>query len=1096
MIPYVELRCKSAFSFLTGTSLPEELCTRAATLGYNALALADHSGMYAAPRFDKAAKQAGLQPICGAEISVDGYPLLLLCETAAGYRSLCRLITREKMRPRAEGKAAQPLTLTDLEEYAPGLIALTGGGEGNIGAALDRNDPAAAQATLDTLRGIFGPKHLAVELQVHFDEQEDRRNATLCELARAYAVPLVLTNDVRMTDPDKLLLCDVLTCVREKVTLAAAGTHLLRNAERHLKSPAEMAALLPELPHAVAYSAELAARCRFTLAERNYKFPDFPLPPGDSQHDFLRAITFDAAPARFRPFTDRARAQLDRELLLIAKLGLSGYFLIVWDIIQFCKSRGILVQGRGSAANSAVCFALSITAADPLKMDLLFERFLSEERGEWPDIDLDLPSGNRREEVIQYLYRKYGAHGCALTANVITYRGRSAVRDIGKVLGLDNEVLDKLSAQLSRYEEPEAESATPTTPGTAETEEQTDSEPPTLARHLARAGLTPDDERVAQLVQVFDQIQDLPRHIGQHPGGMIIAAGRLDEVVPLQPATMAGRVVIQWDKEDCSDLGIVKIDLLGLGMMAALEEAGRLVPQHDGVPFDIAAIPEDDPVVYRQLQQADTIGVFQVESRAQMAILPRVQPSRFYDLVVQVGLIRPGPIIGKMVHPYLRRRCGQEAVTYPHPSLRPILERTLGIPLFQEQIMRVAMVAAGFTGGQAEQLRRAMDSKRSRAKMEALIVDLRCGMDRNGIDAAGQEQIVSAITSFAQYGFPESHAISFALLAYASSYLKGHHPTVFYTTLLNAWPMGFYHPATLVKDAQRHGVRVRPVEINASEWRCTIEPSESVVGNRPHHAVAAAEHRSPPLRQKPTALRIGLRFVRGLSHTAAQALIRARAAGAFRSIGDVQRRCPELSAAELTTLAEIGAFASLSENPTRRDALWQVSELVASRGGLLAGTHDEKERSPLPAMSLAERIQADYQGTSVTVGPHPVALCRDALRAQGIFSARELTAHPDGRLVRAAGLIIVRQRPATARGFFFMTLEDETGLVNLIVAPPVFEEYRSLLLAASGIFVEGQLQRLHDSVSIKGLHFRDLQSVLQGPAQAPTPLHAPSRNFH
>ena len=529
-------------------------------------------------------------------------------------------------------------------------------------------------------------------------------------------------------------------------------------------------------------------------------------------------------------------------------------------------------------------------------MDLLFERFLSEERGEWPDIDLDLPSGSRREEVIQYLYRKYGAHGCALTANVITYRGRSAVRDIGKVLGLDNEVLDKLSSLLSRYEEPEAEGAAESAPSGAE--EPAEAEAPTLARHLARAGLAADDERVTQLVQVFDQIQDLPRHIGQHPGGMIIAAGRLDEVVPLQPATMAGRVVIQWDKEDCADLGIVKIDLLGLGMMAALEEAGRLVPQHDGVPFDIAALPEDDPAVYRQLQQADTIGVFQVESRAQMAILPRVQPNRFYDLVVQVGLIRPGPIIGKMVHPYLRRRCGQEAVTYPHPSLRPILERTLGIPLFQEQIMRVAMVAAGFSGGQAEQLRRAMDSKRSRAKMDALIGELRAGMDRNGIDAAGQEQIVSAITSFAQYGFPESHAISFALLAYASCYLKGHHPTVFYTTLLNAWPMGFYHPATLVKDAQRHGVRVRPVEVNASQWRCTIEPSE---GSEAPPNVGAADHRTPPLRRQPTAVRIGLRFVRGLSQGAAQALIRARAAGPFRTIGDVQRRCPELSAAELTT---------------------------------------------------------------------------------------------------------------------------------------------------------------------------------------------------
>ncbi len=1089
MIPYVELRCKSAFSFLTGTALPEDLVTRAAELGHTALALTDSGGLYGTPRFAKAAQQAGVRPICGAEVSVDGHPLLLLCESAAGYRNLSRLLTREKMRPRATGPDAEPLTLAGLEAYAPGLIALTGGGEGQLGAALDRQDPEAAARTLDELRGVFGPRNLAVELQVHLDEQEDRRNAALLALASTYQVPLVLTNDVRMTAPDKLLLCDVLTCVREGVTLAAAGTHLLRNAERHLKSPSEMAALLPELPAAVAYSAELAARCRFTLADLGYKFPDFPLPPGDSQHDFLRAITFDAAPARFRPYTDRARAQLDRELLLIAKLGLSGYFLIVWDIIQFCKSRGILVQGRGSAANSAVCFALSITACDPLKMDLLFERFLSEERGEWPDIDLDLPSGSRREEVIQYLYRKYGAHGCALTAVVISYRGRSAVRDIGKVLGLDTEVLDKLSAQLSHYAEPPTEGEAPPA------DDQAESEAPPLSRQLARAGLDPDDERVAQLAQVFGEIQDLPRHIGQHPGGMIIAAGRLDEVVPLQPATMAGRVVIQWDKEDCAELGIVKIDLLGLGMMAALEEAVRLVPQHDGVPFDIAALPENDPVVYRQLQQADTVGVFQVESRAQMAILPRVQPSRFYDLVVQVGLIRPGPIIGKMVHPYLRRRCGQESVTYPHPSLRPILERTLGIPLFQEQIMRVAMVAAGFSGGQAEQLRRAMDSKRSQTRMQALVSELRAGMVKNCIDAAAQEQIVAAITSFAQYGFPESHAISFAIIAYASAYLKGHHPVVFYTTLLNAWPMGFYHPATLVKDAQRHGVRVRPVDINASDWRCTIEPGD---GQRPAPAGGAAQslaiHASPVGRRPNNTLRIGLRFVRGLSQSSGQALVQARAGGPFRSIGELQRRCPELSAAELTTLAEIGAFASLGEKPTRRDALWQVSELVASRGGLLNETVDP--RSPLPAMSLAERIQADYQGTSITVGPHPMALCREALRAQGVATARELTAVPDGRLVRAAGLIIVRQRPATARGFFFMTLEDESGLLNLIVAPPVFEQYRAVLLGAAGLLVEGQLQRQHDSVSIKGLQFRDLAEGLRGSAVAGEPIAAPARNFH
>lgn len=1071
---YVELRCKSAFSFLTGAAQPEQLVQRAAELGHRALALGDSGGMYAQPRFHKAALQAGLRPIVSAEVQIEGRPLLLLCEEAAGYRNLCRLLTRDKLRSRAQGDAAAPLSFADLEAHAPGLIALTGGADGLVGAALDRGDADGARAALDRLTGIFGPQNLAVELQVHLEEQEDRRNAALFELARSFRLPLVATNDVRCASVDQLLLCDVLTCVREGVSLDGAGTRILPSGERHLKTPQAMRELFCDLPEAIHNTAAIAARCKFTLAELGYRFPDFPLPAGDSQEQFLRAIVEDAAPSRFRPYTAQARAQLDRELTLIAKLGMTGYFLIVWDIIQFCKSRGILVQGRGSAANSAVCFSLGITACDPLKMDLLFERFLSEERGEWPDIDLDLPSGSRREEVIQYLYRKYGQSGCAMTANVITYRARSAVRDVGRVLGIDPGALDRLSAQMSRFHDP-AE-----TEGETEAEEDERSE---LARQFEAAGLDAADPRVVRFASLWTQIQDLPRHLGQHSGGIIIAAGRLDEVVPLQPASMPGRVVIQWDKEDVADLGIVKIDLLGLGMMAALEEAVRLVPKHDGMPFDMAALPEDDPGVYDLLRRADTVGVFQVESRAQMATLPRVQPRRFYDLVVQMGLIRPGPIVGKMVHPYLRRRTGQEPVSYPHPSLEPILKRTLGIPLFQEQVMRVAMVSAGFSGGQAEQLRRAMGSRRSEAKMQAMVTQLREGMAQSGIAPAAAAEIEQAIRSFAQYGFPESHAISFAMISYASAYLKVHHPAVFYTTLLNAWPMGFYHPATLVKDAQRHGVRVRPVDVTSSDWVCTIEKTRE---EGPRTYTDRSERGT-------RAIRLGMRFVRGLRRDSALALLRARDELPFRSLADVKRRCPQLSATELQTLAEIGAFALLEGNPSRRDALWQVSELSASRGDLLDGVH-EPGASPLADMSLAERIQADYRGTSITVGPHPMALVREALSLCGVQTSRQIAAAPAGRLVHTAGVVIVRQRPATAKGFFFLTLEDEHGLLNLIVAPPEFATFRSLLVGAGALAVEGALQRQNQSVSIKVTRVRAVSDLLRGMPQ--TALQTPVHDFH
>ncbi|MEO8431716.1 MAG: error-prone DNA polymerase, partial [Acidobacteriota bacterium] len=722
---------------------------------------------------------------------------------------------------------------------------------------------------------------------------------------------------------------------------------------------------------------------------------------------------------------------------MIEKLDLAGYFLIVWDVVQFCLREKILVQGRGSAANSAVCYALSITAVDPVKMELLFERFLSEERGEWPDIDLDLPSGDQRERVIQHVYEKYGPHGAGMTANVITYRDRSAAREVGKALGYSAEQVDRLSKQLSTWNFGEIRSPI---------EE--------LSGEIAAAGLDPENIRTRHFLRLFLQIQNLPRHLGQHSGGMVVAAGRLDEVVPLEPASMPGRVVVQWDKDDCADLGIVKVDLLGLGMLAALEEAIPMIRTHEKVEVDLAHLPADDPLVYRMMNEADTVGVFQVESRAQMASLPRHAPKKFYDLVVQVAIIRPGPIVGGMVHPFFDRRQGKAPVEYAHPCLEPILKRTLGIPLFQEQLLRIAMVAAGFTGGEAEELRRAMGFKRSMEKMGAIEARLRAGMTERGIGGPAQEQIVKSITSFALYGFPESHAASFALIAYASAYLKARHPAAFYASLLNAWPMGFYHPATLVKDAQRHGTPAFPVDVARSGWKCRWEAG---------------------------GVRIGLRFVQGLREATGLRIEAEQAAAPFESVEDLARRCT-LRGDELDRLAHAGALAGFGR--TRRAALWQVAK-VARKAGALFERLPADDPSPLPEMSPEEETAADYRTTQMTTGPHLMEHWRSRLRAEGVLSAAELKALPDGRHVKTAGAVIVRQRPGTAKGFVFLTLEDETGMCQAIVRPDLFREQRAIIVGSGTLIVEGKLQN-DGTLSVRAERFRTLRE----------PETVPSHDFH
>jgi len=1021
--PYVELHAASAFSFLDGASLPEELARIGSELGMPAMALLDRDGVYGSPQFHKAATKAGIHPHVGAELTAtDGgcYPLLV--ESRLGYQNLCRLTTRMKLRaPKGGGSIAEH----ELEEFADGLICMTGSDRGPLTMALRRGGLAEGRQTLQRLVNIFGRGNVYVELQRHFDRDEEAVNHRAIDLAREFHLPLLATNGVRYATREAREILDVFTCLRHYRTLETAGRLLTPNSERHLKSPEEMAKLFHDLPEAIANTGALSSRLAFTLKDLGYEFPPYPVPEGETMASFLRRLTEAGSLQRFQPYGEKERKQIERELRLIEKLKLEGYFLIVWDIVQFCRANNILVQGRGSAANSAVCYVLGITAVDPVKMKLLFERFLSEERGEWPDIDLDLPSGDKRERVIQYVYERYGKLGAAMTANVITYRGRSAAREAGKVLGFDFNMLEKLTKLVSSW-------------GYQDSED-------TLEAHFRDAGFDVRHPRIGKFLSLCLGLQELPRHLGQHSGGMVICQGQLDSVVPLEPASMPNRTVVQWDKDSCADMGIIKVDLLGLGMMAVLEDSIQLIRDHHNEDVDLAHLPEDDSKVYAALQQADTVGMFQIESRAQMSFLPRMRPVTFYDIVVQVAIIRPGPIAGDMVHPYLKRRQKREKVEYAHPALQPVLERTLGVPLFQEQLLSMAIITAGFTGGEGEELRRAFGFKRSEKRMKEIEVKLRSGMSRNGIGEAAQDQIVRSITSFALYGFPESHAISFALIAYASAYLKCHYLAAFTAAMLNNQPMGFYNPATLVKDAQRHGLKIKPIDVTKSGWPCTLED---------------------------LTLRVGLCYVRGLRQSAGEALVRERARAKFASVDDLARRVPELQKSELVLLAEIGALNFL--NPEcrmhRRDALWQVERAARPSGPLLEEieeANDGDDASPLSIMTTEERIVADFNVTGMTVGPHPMHYCREQMNALGVTRASDLARMRNGQMVRIAGCVIARQRPSTANGFVFLSLEDETGIANAIVTPDMFKENRQTIIDGRFLMLDGQLQNIDHVVSVK-----------------------------
>jgi error-prone DNA polymerase len=1039
LIPFVELHARSAFSFLRGASLPEEYAETAAKLDIPAMALLDRDGVYGSPRFFAAMKKHNLRGHTGAEVRcTDGSYYPLLAKSRTGYQNLCRLITRTKLRTEKHPKPGEEAAAMpdEIAEFSEGLICLTGDGDGPLAFAIRRGE---GRACLERLVGTFGRGNLYAEIQRHRDRDEEARNQVVIALARSMHVPLVATNGACHVQPATREILDVFTCLHHKVTLAAAGQLLTKNAERHLKSGAGMARLFAAYPDAIANTAEVSAQLPFELTDLGYEFPRYPVPHGQSEIDFLRDRTRESARIRYQSGYKRARPQIEHELDVIGKLKLAGYFLIVWDIVNFCRDEGILVQGRGSAANSAVCYSLGITAVDPIGMELLFERFLSEERGEWPDIDLDLPSGEKRERVIQHVYTRYGQHGAAMTANVITYRGRSAAREVGKVLGFESTTLESLStlANLGEWKDPNN----------------------TTNRKFGDAGLDLGNPRIRKFLELVEGIQDFPRHLGQHSGGMIVCQNQLDSVVPLEPASMPGRVVVQWDKEDCADLGLIKVDLLGLGMMAVLEDTLVLIRQHYKRELDLGQLPPDDPETYKALQRADTIGMFQVESRAQQATLPRMMPVKFYDIVVQVAIIRPGPIVGKMMNPYLLRRQGKMPPDCIHPSLEPVLKRTLGVPLFQEQLLRIAMVAANFTGGEAEELRRAMGFKRSKERMKAIEARLRDGMTKNCITGETQDTIVGSITAFALYGFPESHAASFALLAYSSAYLKVHFLGAFMTAMLNNQPMGFYSPAVLVKDAQRHGLRVLPIDITRSEWDCTLEDMN---------------------------LRLGLRYVKGLRAESGSSILRERQSTLFADIDDLARRVPELRKDEMSKLAATGALNPLSA-AHRRDALWKSSRSARDAGPLLSDVPENDPQAPLRPMSIDERLTADYGGTGINIGCHPMFYRRAEMDALGVTPAAQLAGIRSGKYVRIAGCVIVRQRPGTAKGIVFLSVEDETGIANVVVMPDVFDTNRLLIVSTQWLVVEGPIQNVDNVIHVRAKRIDSL-----GFSAASTPSH----DFH
>jgi error-prone DNA polymerase len=1057
---YVELHARSAFSFLEGAALPEQLAKRCGELQVAALALLDRDGVYGAPRMHLAAKEANIRAHVGAEVTLSNsllkgvkrdirYPLL--AETQAGYQNLCRLITRYKSREKTKGEGFS--TTEEIREYSRGIVCLTGGEEGPLAAALQQGGMEAARKEIGKLVSLFGPENVYVELQRHFEREEEYRNRVALEIAESLKLPILATNGVSYAKRGQRAIADVFTCLRYKRKLDTAGRLLGRNSERYLRSPSEMAELFHDLPDAVENTAELSDRLKFGLENLGYEFPKYPVADGDSIHALLRRETMAGAGRRYGELTPKVSAQLEHELAVIQELNLGGYFLIVWDIVRFCNREGIFAQGRGSAANSAVCYSLGITAVDPVGMKLLFERFLSKERGEYPDIDIDLPSGDDREKVIQYVYQRYGAQGAAMTANVITYRHKSASREMGKVLGISEDMVDRLSSAFPSFEYQDQDE--------------------TLESVFREVGLDISHPLIRTFANLCWNVMDFPRHLGQHSGGMIVCQGQLSSVVPLEPATMEGRIVCQWDKDDCAALDLIKIDLLGLGMLKAMKNTLELIPVHYNEKVDIAHLPQDDPLVFSALQKADAIGIFQLESRAQLSFLPRLFPKTFYDIVISTGSIRPGPIQGDMINPLIKRRQGLELISYPHPILEETLQRTYGVILFQEQALQVLMRVANFTAAEAEQARRAMTHKRSRELMDPILKRAREGMSKNNIDLAAQEKIVHCIDSFLGYAFPESHAYSFGLIAYASGYLKCHYLAAFTAGLLNAQPMGFYSPSVLIKDAQRHGLHVKPIDVLHSDWDCTLE-----------------------LDQEEIVLRLGFRYVRGLREESARAIVSTRQVSTFDSVHDLTRRVRELRSDELQNLAACGALNPLDRKNQmhRRDALWQVAKYGRPTGPLFHDTPDYDPTSVLLRMTDMERLITDHRISGFTIGRHAMAYRREDLKRMNLSTLSQVRNSRAGQQVQTAGEVTVKQRPGTAKGIVFLTLHDETDFCDVVLKPAVYEQHRSLVNESKFLRVHGKLQKVQNAKE-PGAYVVSINATQLFPLDFPR-IETRPRHFH
>jgi error-prone DNA polymerase len=1042
--PYTELQVTTNYSFLRGASHIEELIARAAVLRMKALAITDRNSLAGIVRAHQRAKEAGIRLIAGCRLDLaDGPSVLVYPTSRTGYSRLTRLLTVGKGRA---GKGKCELRWPDLAASAEDLIAIL------------CTDPT--EANLRRLKADFQDRAY-VALTLMHRPNDAVRLRTIADTARSFGVPGVVTNDVLYHAPGRRILQDVMTCIREGRTIDELGHRRERSTVRHLQAPEEMIRLFGRHPDAIVRTREIADRCRFSLDELRYQYPHEVRIPGLTAQQTLEKLTREGAATRYPDgIPDKVVRQLHHELSLIGGLDYAPYFLTVDSIVRFARSRGILCQGRGSAANSAVCFVLGITSIDPTRSDLLFERFISAERREPPDIDVDFEH-ERREEVIQWIYETYGRHRAALCATIIRYRGRAAVRDVGKTLGLTEDVTSALASQVWSW-----------------------SEEGVTEEHAAALNFNMEDRRLRLTLDLARELIGFPRHMSQHPGGFVLTEERLDDLVPIEPASMVNRQVIEWDKDDIDILRFMKVDVLGLGMLGCMRRAFDLLSEHKGETLDLATIPAEDPATYAMIRKADTLGTFQIESRAQMSMLPRLKPRTFYDIVIQVAIVRPGPIQGDMVHPYLRRRDGLETVNYPTPELRRVLEKTLGVPLFQEQAMQVAIVCAGFTPSEADALRRSMATFKFTGGVSHFKEKLIAGMVERGYTPEFADKTFSQIEGFGSYGFPESHAASFALIAYASAWIKCHHPDVFCCALLNAQPMGFYATAQIVRDAQLHGVEVRPVSVNESAWDCTLEllpahrhdPPPAWPGDHSGHVAAIDGHDEMGKRY---AVRLGLRMAKGLVTTHADEMI-ARRGNGYRSIEDMWRRL-RVPVAALERLAEADAFQTLGLD--RRQALWAIRGLSDTRLPLFDTVSTEPDAEPavaLAAMTAGRQVVEDYRSTGLSLRRHPVSFLRQDLAARRIVRCADLMTIRDGKRLEVAGIILVRQRPGSARGVLFVTIEDETGHANLILWPSVFEAQRSLVLSASMIACRGKLQREGEVLHVIAEHLTDLSGLLRG----------------